>query len=207
MRADLTAILRGYSPSEARDTALRAWACGFDVVEVPVQSPASWDALAAVLEAADGRAVGAGTVLTVSQVERAAVAGCTIIIAPNFSPAVLRACVDLGLEYWPGVMTPSEVATAIEAGAQMLKVFPARTLGAGFIRDLRGPFPDVRFIAVGGIDIDNASDFLDAGAVGVAFGSSITKALNPENAARLRELIERTNHDAPARVVDPRPSA
>jgi 2-dehydro-3-deoxyphosphogluconate aldolase/(4S)-4-hydroxy-2-oxoglutarate aldolase len=154
-----------------------------------VQSEEAWDSLAAVASVADGRTYGAGTVLRPEQVLRARDAGCSVVIGPNFSDAVLDAAAAAGLDYWPGVMTATELANASAAGASTLKLYPAGRLGPGYVRDLRGPFPHERMVAVGGISVENAVDYLKAGADGVALGSSIVSALQSDNRDALRELV------------------
>ena len=113
--------------------------------------------------------------VTVEQVEVAARAGAAFTVAPGLDQAVLAASVAAGLPHLPGVGTATEVHQALRAGATHLKAFPAASLGPGWIRDLRGPFPEASFVATGGIGAANAGEFLDAGAVAVGVGGSLTR--------------------------------
>lgn len=171
------ALFRGLSVADTLAGCHRAWDAGIDVVEVPIQTP---EAVVALREAVRdgrgrGREVGAGTVLTPEQVRAAAAAGATFTVAPGLDPAVADAAEREGLAHLPGVATATEIGTALRHGLRWLKAFPATQLGAGWIRAQRGgPFPDVSFVATGGITPATAAEFLGAGAAVVAFGSAVT---------------------------------
>lgn len=180
------AILRNMSVERTVRLSETAWDLGIELVEVPVQSPDAFPALEAAVAAAEqrGKHVGAGTVTSVEQVKRVKEIGAKFAVAPGFDLAVVEAARDHGLPYLPGVATPSEVQAAVAAGLVYLKAFPATVLGTGWFKALRGPFPGVRFVATGGIDANNAEQFLDAGAVTVAVGSAL------EDEAQLPLLAE-----------------
>ena len=173
----LVAILRGVAPHEAVRLAHAVWDSGLGVVEVPIQTPDAVPSLAAVAAAAGerGAVCGAGTVISTDQVRVAADAGAAFTVAPGLDPEVLRASESAGLPHLPGVATPSEVQQALKAGCTWLKVFPAGALGAGWFRDMRGPFPGVRFVATGGVGAHNAKEFLAAGAAALGVGGAITR--------------------------------
>lgn len=186
------AILRGHDPQHSAELARRAWDAGIDLVEVPVQDPSGWDALAAAA-AVDGRGpIGVGTILDPDQVDRAADLGCSVIISPGLDLEVVRATLAAGLLPLPGVQTATEVTAAVRAGLDAVKLFPADSGGTGHLRALLGPFPRVRFIAVGGVHLDNAADYLVAGAAGVAFGSSIERVLDRPDAAEAIAALHAT---------------
>lgn len=130
---------------------------------------------AAAAHAGDRAAVGAGTVLAEDDVRAAADAGARFVVSPHVSPAVIRRALDLGLAPLPGAFTATEVRTAVESGASLVKLFPARPPGVDYLRALRGPLPDVAFVPTGGIGLDDIATFLDAGAVAVALGSSLVR--------------------------------
>ncbi|MDQ0574532.1 bifunctional 4-hydroxy-2-oxoglutarate aldolase/2-dehydro-3-deoxy-phosphogluconate aldolase [Agromyces albus] len=180
----LMAILRGLGASRSLEIARRAWELGIEVVELPIQSPADLEALTAVAEAgrAEGRLVGAGTVVSARHVELAASAGAAFTVSPGFDADVVRASVAAGLPPLPGVATASEVQAAMALGLTWLKAFPASLLGAPWFAAMAGPFPDARFVATGGMDAANAGAFLDAGVRTVAVGSAL------EDPAQLPEL-------------------
>lgn len=169
------AILRGMTPQRTVALAERAWDLGIDLVEVPVQADEAFAALDAAVQAGQrrGRHVGAGTVTTIGQLDRILAAGARFAVAPGLDLAMLDAAARVGLPFLPGVMTPSEVQAAIAAGARHLKAFPAAVLGTAWFTNMAGPFPGVSFVATGGINAHNASDFLDAGAVAVGVGGAL----------------------------------
>lgn len=185
------AILRDFTPDQAREWATAAWSIGIDLVEVPVQSEEAWDTLGAISELPHRGALGAGTVLDAQDVERAAATGCSVIISPGLDKRVVAATRKAELKPLPGVLSSTEISQAVRLGLEAVKLFPAQIGGAELVRALRGPFPNVRFIAVGGVTHENAPDFLRAGATGVAFGSSLGRLLaQPSPRELVAELHE-----------------
>ncbi|MGD7706285.1 bifunctional 4-hydroxy-2-oxoglutarate aldolase/2-dehydro-3-deoxy-phosphogluconate aldolase [Microlunatus sp. Y2014] len=183
------AIFRGFDTDRTVELARRAWDLGIDLVEVPIQDDASVATLQALLvEAkATGRTVGAGTVITPEQVADCAGWGVGFIVSPGLDADVVRACGTAGLPHLPGVATPSEVQQAYRLGCTVQKAFPASVLGTGWFAAMRGPFPQVRFVATGGLDADNAADFLAAGASMVALGSALTQ---PDQLDRVAAIVQ-----------------
>jgi len=169
------AILRGRPAGETVAVAGKLWDAGVTVLEVPIGSPDAVPALRAAVDAARERGllVGAGTVITAEQVRAAAEAGARYTVAPGFDPLVLAASLAAGLPHLPGVGTATEVQRAWLAGCRWLKAFPAAALGPAWISGLRGPFPDVNFVATGGLRVADASTFLAAGARVVALGAAL----------------------------------
>jgi 2-dehydro-3-deoxyphosphogluconate aldolase / (4S)-4-hydroxy-2-oxoglutarate aldolase len=194
-RLPLMAILRGFDLDRTLELCERAWDLGVALVEVPVQSAQAVAALAAAVEAGRGRGalVGAGTVTTVERVEGAAGAGAAFTVAPGFSRVVAEASLAAGLPHLPGVATASEVQRAGELGLTWLKAFPASDLGPGWFTSMRGPFPEVRFVATGGMSVANAEQYLDAGAAAVSLGSALSDSAQLD---RLPELIARVRRSA-----------
>mgnify|MGYP001367815637 CR=1 FL=1 len=181
-------ILRGLPRDLTLEYCERAWAAGIDAVEIPIQSDEAVRTLRDVsaLAAGRGRVVGAGTVLTASQVRLAREAGARFTVAPGSFPDVWQECAQLGLAHLPGVATGTEIGNAMAAGHTWLKAFPARELGTGWIRAQRGPFPAARFVATGGIDSTNLADFLRAGASAVSLGSSVA---DPQDLVRCIAVV------------------
>jgi Entner-Doudoroff aldolase len=140
----------------------------------------------------------------VPDVHRAVDLGASVIISPGIDPDVVDAALAAGATPMPGVMTPTEVAVAARLGLTTCKLFPASIVGRDWLGAMRGPFPAMRFVAVGGVDIGNAEDFIAAGAAGVAFGSSIDTVLARDDAAtyigRLHGLLD------PQAAGDPAPA-
>ena len=117
--------------------------------------------------------VGAGTVLSLTDVKLAVNAGAQFIVAPTLNIDVATYCVENEIAYFPGALTPSEIEKAWEAGATMVKVFPASQMGASYFDTVRGPFNELLLMAVGGVDSTNAVEYLKAGASAVAIGGSV----------------------------------
>ncbi|MFB9235816.1 bifunctional 4-hydroxy-2-oxoglutarate aldolase/2-dehydro-3-deoxy-phosphogluconate aldolase [Plantactinospora siamensis] len=182
------AILRGMPPAETVRLAERAWALGIDLVEVPVQTSDAVPALRAAVAAGRerGRPVGAGTVITGEQVTAVLEAGAAFTVAPGLDLAVADDSLRHGLPHLPGVATPSEAQLALRHGFTWLKAFPAVTLGPAWFRAVAGPLPALHFVATGGLDADNAGDFLAAGVRMVGIGSALA---DPAQVDRLAELL------------------
>jgi 2-dehydro-3-deoxyphosphogluconate aldolase/(4S)-4-hydroxy-2-oxoglutarate aldolase len=181
-------ILRGFPPEETLARAERAWDLGVTAIEVPIEVPEALPSLAATVAAARerGLTVGAGTICTVEQVRAAVQVGASFTVAPGFDSVIAAESASAGLPHLPGVSTPSEIQQAMRAGHVWLKVFPASVLGANWIQAIRGPFPQLRLVATGGLDSSNARAFLAAGADVVAMGSALADPLQID---RLAELI------------------
>jgi 2-dehydro-3-deoxyphosphogluconate aldolase / (4S)-4-hydroxy-2-oxoglutarate aldolase len=184
------AILRGRPAAETVAIAGRLWDAGITVLEVPIATPDAVPALRAAADAAHERGlrVGAGTVITGDQVRAAADAGAQYTVAPGFDPAVLAASLAAGLPHLPGVGAATEVQRAWLAGCRWLKAFPAAALGPAWIAALHGPFPDVRFVATGGLTVAGAGAFLDAGAHVVALGAALA---DPGQRDQIGQLLDR----------------
>jgi 2-dehydro-3-deoxyphosphogalactonate aldolase len=177
MTLNLVAILRGVTPQEALAVGQALVDAGINRIEVPMNSPDPLESIAA-LQAAFGAVakIGAGTVLQVEQVAQVAATGAKLIVSPNCNPAVIRAAKAASMESFPGVMTPTEAFAAIEAGADVLKLFPGELVGPVGLRAMKAVLPrDMPFFAVGGVTPENMADWLAAGATGFGIGSSIYK--------------------------------
>lgn len=173
----LIAILRGLKPESAlpvSDTLVKA---GFRIIEVPLNSQDPLESIHRIAERHGARAiVGAGTVLTVAQVEAVADAGGRIIVSPNMNPDVGRAAVARGLYWCPGVITPSEAFAALDLGASVLKFFPAEMVPPKAIAAMRAVLPqDAVVAAVGGVSTDNMAPYRAAGVNGFGLGSALFK--------------------------------
>jgi 2-dehydro-3-deoxyphosphogluconate aldolase/(4S)-4-hydroxy-2-oxoglutarate aldolase len=148
---------------------------GIRAIEISLTSPGALDAIALLsAQVPAGTRVGAGTVLSAAQAEAAIRAGSTFLFSPSFNPEVLRIARERQVPFIPAALTPTEVLTLFRHDLHLIKLFPAGTLGAGYLRDLLGPLPELRAIPTGGITRDNARAFLDAGAVAVGIGGALT---------------------------------
>lgn len=191
---NLVAILRGITPAEVLDIGGVLVKSGINRIEVPMNSPEPLKSIA-LLQAEFGEDVliGAGTVLTVAQVGQVAATGARLIVSPNCNPAVIHATKALGMDSFPGVMTPTEAFAAIEAGADALKLFPGELVGPVGLRAMKAVLPpDMPLYAVGGVTPANMADWLAAGATGFGIGSSIFKPGDSADvvAGKARALVD-----------------
>jgi 2-dehydro-3-deoxyphosphogluconate aldolase/(4S)-4-hydroxy-2-oxoglutarate aldolase len=118
--------------------------------------------------------IGAGTVLSIDAAQRALDAGATFLVTPHTDAELVAWAASRGVPIMPGALSPTEVLTGWRAGAAAVKVFPASVAGPSFVRELRGPLPDVGLVPTGGISIDNVAEFVRAGARAVGLGSWLT---------------------------------
>ena len=173
----IVAILRGVSPDEAIPVGQALYDAGVRVVEVPLNSPAPFLSIAKLAKEFAGRmVVGAGTVLTVQDVNMLKSAGGEICVSPDCNEVVIARAVELGMVPLPGVFTPTEAFAAIRAGASSLKLFPAEAASPAVIKAWKAVLPKtVKIYAVGGVTPENMGDWISAGASGFGIGSSIYK--------------------------------
>lgn len=169
------AILRGVQPAEVLAVAEALVVGGITTIEVPLNSPQPFRSLEQLSREVGERVrVGAGTVLTAADVDRAADAGATLVLAPNFDAAVVQRTAQRGLFSMPGVATPTEGFAALAAGAHGLKLFPGEMLGPPVMKAWRAVFvPGTAFYAVGGVGEHNLAAYKAAGAAGAGVGSSL----------------------------------
>jgi 2-dehydro-3-deoxyphosphogluconate aldolase / (4S)-4-hydroxy-2-oxoglutarate aldolase len=146
---------------------------GVRFIEVTIDSPACLPFLESAAGKFQGALFGAGTVTIPELAEKAIQAGARFLVTPNFNPEVIGVARAHQVPIFSGAMTPTEIFSAYQAGAEVIKVFPAATLGSGYFKELRGPFPEIPLMATGGITLENASDFFAAGATALGVGSSL----------------------------------
>lgn len=188
----LIAILRGVEPDEAVAVGQALVAEHWRLIEVPLNSPDPLRSIAAMTAALPSVLVGAGTVLTVTQVREVHAAGGRLIVSPNFDAAVVREAVALGMVSLPGVATVSEAFAALAAGASALKLFPAEMLAPPVVKAWRAVLAaETALLPVGGITPDNMAAYRAAGANGFGLGSALYKPgqAAAEVAAQARSFI------------------
>jgi 2-dehydro-3-deoxyphosphogluconate aldolase/(4S)-4-hydroxy-2-oxoglutarate aldolase len=163
-------------------------------IEITMTTPGALDGLAALTSSLGERILfGAGTVLDPETARLAVLAGARFVVSPTFRPSVVEVCRRYDVAAIPGALTPSEVLTAWENGADLVKLYPASALGPGYVRELKGPLPQVRLVATGGVTADTAPSFLAAGAVAVGVGGALVErdAVARGDTARITEQARR----------------
>jgi 2-dehydro-3-deoxyphosphogluconate aldolase/(4S)-4-hydroxy-2-oxoglutarate aldolase len=168
------AVVRLEDPRSGLDVANALAAGGVTVVEVTMTVPnavALIEQLTAALSA--NVIVGAGTVVDAKTAGRVIAAGARFVVGPVFRPEVIAECHQHGVPAMPGCFSPTEILNAWDAGADVVKVFPATTLGPGYFMDLRGPLPQLRLMPTGGVTRENAGAWIRAGAVAIGVGTAL----------------------------------
>jgi 2-dehydro-3-deoxyphosphogalactonate aldolase len=193
-RPPLVAILRGLAPDDAEAVGEVLFGAGLRIVEVPLNRPGALEGIATLVRLAPpGALVGAGTVMTVDQIDAVQAAGGGLIVMPHCDPVLIRHAVARGLLVAPGVFTATEAFAALTAGADALKLFPAEVLGPAGLKALRSVLPDgVRLWPVGGVDAESMPAWVAAGATGLGIGSALFKpgVSSGDLRTRARALVE-----------------
>lgn len=180
-RAGAIAILRLREHTYAVALGQLLLDAGLPVMEVTFDHPSAPAALRSMADQLPaGALLGAGTIRTLEQISQCKEAGGRFCVSPHADPSLIRACLDAGLEPIPGAVTATDVVAATNAGARLVKLFPAGPLGPGYLRALLGPFRDVLFVPTGGIRHDEVGTWLQAGAVAVGLGSDLVPAAPSE---------------------------
>jgi 2-dehydro-3-deoxyphosphogluconate aldolase/(4S)-4-hydroxy-2-oxoglutarate aldolase len=189
--AGVIAVIRLENGSELRAVADALLEGGIRALEVTMTVPgavASIELLAAALPPA--AVVGAGTVLDSATAREVMNAGARFVVSPVFRPQVIERCHERDVPVMPGCLTPTEILDAWEAGADLVKLFPATSLGPAFIKDVRGPLPQLRLVPTGGVTRENAGDWIRAGAAAIGVGSALVDRAAVK-ARRFDQITER----------------
>ena len=183
----VVAVLRGIDPEKMIETVAALRAAGVTAIEITADAPDASRTLSRVVDATDDDAlVGAGTVMDAATASRVIEAGAEFVVSPHFDPAVVETATRRGVVVGPGIMTPTEAADAMAAGADLLKVFPASTVGPGHLGAIQAPLGEIPIMPTGGIDADNVAAFFDGGAAVVGAGSALIDY----------DAVERGDYDA-----------
>jgi 2-dehydro-3-deoxyphosphogluconate aldolase/(4S)-4-hydroxy-2-oxoglutarate aldolase len=170
----LLGIVRGVAPEAIEGLIEAVIEAGLESLEITLNTPDAYRSLRLADRAARGRLMlGAGTVLSVEQLDRALDAGATFAVSPVLIDEVVAECTRRSVPVFPGAFTPTEIYRAACAGATMVKVFPAKFFGPGYFEEIRGPFEDIALLACGGVNEHNVASFFASGAAAVAFGGSV----------------------------------
>jgi len=190
----VVAVIRMKEPAKLRAVVDALVEGGVTALEVTMTVPGAIDLIAQLAPTLPaGFLLGAGTVTDADTARRAIRAGAQFIVGPVFRPEVIAACHDLGVAAMPGCFSPTEILAAWEAGADVVKVFPATALGPGYLKDVRGPLPQVKLMPTGGVTVENAGDWIKAGAVAVGAGTALVdpKAIASGDFAAITEKATR----------------
>lgn len=188
----IVGILRGFEQDLTEELVDVAAKNGLTTLEVTMNTPGVEAQIAALADTHGGQMnIGAGTVTTLDEFRRARSAGASFIVTPVVVPEVIAACRQEGIPVFPGAYTPSEIFQAWQAGADMVKLFPASELGPSFVKAFRGPFPKIKLLATGGVGLDNIASYLDLGVEGFGIGSPLfqTQRMHSRDWSWLREQL------------------
>ncbi len=170
----VVAVLRADSPDNLVQVAQAIGRGGIGAVEITMTTPGALDAIGeCASRLGDEITLGAGTVLDPETARAAILAGAEYIVTPTLNPDVITLCRRYDKVVIPGALTPTEILTAWECGADIVKVFPATAVGPRYFKDVKAPLPQIDLMPTGGVDLDNAGDFIRAGACAVAVGGNL----------------------------------
>jgi len=196
----IIAIIRGISNERIIDTCEALVAGGVTMIEVtfnqssPTGNDDTFHAIKMISDnLGESVCVGAGTVMTIEQVELAVKAGAKYIISPNYDKEIMAKTIEMGVASMPGVMTPSEIVNAYKDGAVAAKLFPSGNLGLEYIKAIKAPISHIPIVAVGGVDVDNVNEFMKIGCIGVGVASTLVNKglINEGKYDALTELAKR----------------
>ena len=193
-KAGVVAVIRMKDPAKVQAVVDAIAAGGVHAIEVTMTVPGAVKLIEQLApRMPSGFLFGAGTVLDAATAAQVIDAGAQFIVSPVYRTALITACHARGVPVTPGCFTPTEILDAWEAGADIVKVFPATALGPGYIKDVRAPLPQVKLMPTGGVTVDNAGEWIAAGAVAVGVGSALldTKAIDAGDYAALTAKAER----------------
>ena len=169
----VVAVVRLADPRAGRDVAAALLDGGVSAIEITMTVPRATEVIAELSSAMPDALIGAGTVTGAAMAHAVIEAGARFVVSPIFRPEIIAACHERDVPAFPGCFSPTEIAAAWDLGADIIKVFPATSLGPSYIKDLRGPFPALKLMPTGGVSRDNAADWIRAGAVAVGAGTAL----------------------------------
>ncbi len=196
LEAGIVAVVRIDTSKQLLQVAKRISVGGISCIEITMTTPGALQAIEEAKGKLDGVVIGAGTVLDASTARLTILAGAQFLVTPTVALDVIEMAHRYGKVVIAGAMTPTEILTAWEAGADMVKVFPANVLGPGYLKAVHGPLPQIPLVPTGGITADNAGEFIKAGAAVICAGSWLVdkKTITEERyeilTERARELVD-----------------
>lgn len=188
----MVAVVRGETKEKARAIVESCIEGGIKAIELTFTVPFAHRVIEDLaIQYGDKILLGAGTVLDPETARIAILSGAKFVVAPHFNPDTTKLCNRYRIANMAGILTVREAVEAMEAGVDILKLFPGDLFGPAFIKDIRGPLPYAKIMPTGGVDISNAGDWIRAGAVAVGAGSSLMKGDVKSNAAAFMEEIKK----------------
>lgn len=188
VKSSIVAIIRTKTAVEGRSAASALKDAGITCFEFTTTTPDVFD-LIEEFAVIPGVTVGVGTAMSPAHVVSAKKAGASFVLSPHTEPAVIKKTLNLNLLSIPGVATPTDVARALQAGAKVLKLFPASHFGPTYLKAVRDPFPDAQWLATGGVSVENIKDWFAAGALGFGVGGPLLGGGIPEIPTRVAAFV------------------
>ncbi|WP_235670399.1 bifunctional 4-hydroxy-2-oxoglutarate aldolase/2-dehydro-3-deoxy-phosphogluconate aldolase [Mycoplasmopsis pullorum] len=186
----VVAVIREVDPQKAHQSIEYAIQAGIKLIEITLTCPNYAQLLTHFKSQHPDLAFGFGTVISAQQMEELKSYNPDFIVSPAFSKEVLDVCLEHDILYLPGVFTPKEALDAFNLGVKVLKLFPSGILGHKFVSDVLKPFPFLNFMPSGGVDLENVTDWLNAGCIAISVGSSLFKGQTPaEKVAHAAKLV------------------
>lgn len=189
----LFAVIRGKSLQDAFEIAKASYEGGIKNIEVTFTTPNADKTIEKLSEyfGDTDMVIGAGTVMDDITARIAILAGAKFIVSPNFSPSVSEICNRYTIPYLPGCGTVTEIANAMATGVEIAKIFPGGILGAGFIKDVHGPIPNIELMPSGGVNLENMDTWVNNGAWAVGIGSALTKDITSDDYTSVTTIAQK----------------
>jgi 2-dehydro-3-deoxyphosphogluconate aldolase/(4S)-4-hydroxy-2-oxoglutarate aldolase len=186
----IVAVVRAENEEKAKYIAYACMEGGIDAIEVTFTVPGAHRVIEALVEEfGDTLLVGAGTVLDSETARAAILAGANYIVSPAFDLNTAKLCNRYQIPYMPGCSTPTEIITAMEAGVDVIKVFPGDAFGPSFIKAIKGPLPQANLMPTGGVSLDNVDQWIRNGCIAVGAGSALTKGSKEDITKTARQFV------------------
>ncbi|PLV58675.1 bifunctional 4-hydroxy-2-oxoglutarate aldolase/2-dehydro-3-deoxy-phosphogluconate aldolase [Thermotoga sp. KOL6] len=188
----IVAVLRSGSVEEAKEKAQAVFKGGVCLIEITFTVPNAETVIREISFLKEkGAIIGAGTVTNVEQCKKAIESGAEYIISPHLDEEISQYCKERGVFYMPGVMTPTEIVKAMKLGHTILKLFPGELLGPKFVKLMKGPFPNVKFVPTGGVNLNNVCEWFEAGVLAVGVGSALVKGTTDEVTKKAQAFVKK----------------
>ncbi|MDI9440959.1 MAG: bifunctional 2-keto-4-hydroxyglutarate aldolase/2-keto-3-deoxy-6-phosphogluconate aldolase [Firmicutes bacterium] len=191
-KTGIVAVVRAENSEKARQIALACMDGGIDAIEITFTVPGAHKVIESLTaEFGDSLLVGAGTVLDSETARIAILAGAKYIVSPGFDADTARLCNRYQIPYMAGCMTITEMIRAMEAGVDLIKVFPGSAFGPSFVKAVLGPLPQAVLMPTGGVSLDNVDEWIKNGCIAVGVGGNLTKGTSQEITQAAREYVEK----------------